>query len=140
MSEAVRGMTFAARGTRYTTRVVQRARELARAGWTAGAIRRILAREFALPRPPSDNTIRAWTEGYRQQRDQRDQRRPEPEPTADLLLALRLEDGLSHTAIAAVIRRFFGQPFTESQVRYRLDALGAPKNHNKARPRQEAAA
>jgi hypothetical protein len=53
--------------------------------------------------------------------------------TPELLLALRVEDGLAYTAIAAVARRFFGEDMTEDQVRHRLYGLGAPKNPNKSR-------
>lgn len=53
--------------------------------------------------------------------------------TPELLLALRVEDGLSYGAIAAIARRFFGVEMSEGQARYRLELLGAPKNPNKSR-------
>lgn len=55
------------------------------------------------------------------------------ELTPDLLIALRLEDGLTYPTIAKVVRRFFGENVTENQVRLQLAKLGAPKNPNKAR-------
>lgn len=57
---------------------------------------------------------------------------PVAEATPDLLLALRLEDGLTYGAIAKVATRLLGEPMTEQQARYRLIKLGAPKNENKA--------
>ena len=50
-----------------------------------------------------------------------------------LLLALRLEDGLSFSAIAAVSRRILGQDVTVDVIRQRLYALGVEKNPNKVR-------
>lgn len=48
--------------------------------------------------------------------------------TPDVMLAMRVEDGLSYMAIAAVARRFFGQDMSEYQVRARLYELGVSKN------------
>ena len=66
---------------------------------------------------------------------------PPAELTPELLLALRLEDGLPYSAIAKVARRFFGErDATEDKVRFRLYELGAPKNPNKARAHERGAA
>jgi hypothetical protein len=56
-----------------------------------------------------------------------------PTATPEVLLALRLEDGLTYGAIAKVAARFLGLQMTEDEARHRLNALGAPKNPNKAR-------
>jgi len=132
------------RQTRHSMRVVARAKELVEAGWTTGETRKLLAQEFSLARLPSATTIRSWTEpGYRELHrtwqlkcSQNRVAAPAPPPSAltpDLLLSLRVEDGLSYSAIAAVVRRFFGEDLTENQVRYRLtERLGAPKNAAKA--------
>lgn len=137
---------------RHTARTVARARELAAAGWYPTGISRILAREFDLERPPSTNTIRCWLDpGFREYhirlnsraRERREGRSSDglPKPsrlTPQLLLALRVEDGLTYGAIAAVARRFCGEEMTEDECRYRLYELGAPKNPNKARPKAAA--
>jgi hypothetical protein len=62
---------------------------------------------------------------------------PPSKLTPDLLLALRVEDGLPYRSIAAVARRFFGEDLTPEGWRYRLHELGAPKNPNKARLARE---
>jgi transposase len=48
--------------------------------------------------------------------------------TPDLLLALRLEDGLSYAAIAKIINRFTGLDLTATQVRRQLHQLGVAKH------------
>lgn len=63
---------------------------------------------------------------------------PPSKLTDELLLALRVEDRLTYTAIAAVARRFFGEELDEDGWRRRLYGLGAPKNPNKSRPRRAA--
>lgn len=65
---------------------------------------------------------------------------PPPDFTPELLLTLRVEDGLQYSAIAAVAKRFYGIDMTVDQIRYRLCALGAPKNPNKTRANQARAA
>ena len=128
-------------------RTVSRARELAAAGWTPVPIGRLLAKEFALSSPPSANTIRCWIDpGYRDyhaELNRRAMRRrrsgsAQVSEPPDVLLALRLEDGLTYPTIAKVARRFLGLELTEYQVRDRLQALGVPKNPNKTRARSTA--
>jgi len=137
------------RTIRHSTIMVARARQLVNAGWTAGETRRLIAEEFGLARLPSVTTIRSWTEpGYRELHRQWQLKcaaKPKPvSPTVpsrltpDVLLALRVEDKLTYGAIAAVVRRFFGEEMTEDQARFRLYELGVEKNPNKTRPRLAA--
>ncbi len=125
------------RTTRHNTRTVARARKLAEAGWTAGEISRLLTQELRLSTPISVTTIRCWVEpGYREQHKEWQRRCMAGETrseTPDILLALRVDDGLSYSAIAAVARRFLGVDLSEDQVRLRLYELGVQKNPNKAR-------
>lgn len=53
--------------------------------------------------------------------------------TEELMLALRVEDGLSYTAIGKVAGRIFGTPMSGERVRYRLAKHGVPKNPAKVR-------
>ena len=62
---------------------------------------------------------------------------PAFEATPKMLLALRVEDGLTYSAISKVAKRFLGLDMTPQQARYRLNVLGAPKNPNKARAARE---
>jgi hypothetical protein len=138
-----------ARGTRHTMPVVRRAVQLHEAGWTPTEIRRRLEEELGVR--PAIGTIRGWVEpGYREfmrrQLNARRARRREaarggtPDPfrvrelSDDVMWALRVEDGLSHEAIARVARRFFAVELSSHGVRRWLDRLGAPKNPLKARP------
>ena len=137
------------RTTRHSTRRVLRARQLREDGWSPRQIRLILAKEFDLPQPPSKTTIRQWTEpGFvemeRRQRAEARARQRRGRPgrflTDELLLALRLEDGLPYTTIAKVARRFYAVDLDPDQLRHRLNRLGAPKNEKKARAQRRRAA
>lgn len=135
------------RQTRHSTALLQRARELVEGGWSTGETARRLALEFDLPQPPARTTIRRWTEpGYAelhkrwQEKCVRGEVRPGRELTDDLLLALRVEDDLTYSAIAKVARRFYSVDLDPERLRHRLYQLGAPKNENKVQAgRKEAA-
>jgi hypothetical protein len=137
------------RGNRYTMTAVRRAVELHEGGWTPTEIRRRLWEELGVR--PAIYTIRGWVEpGFREfQRAQLNARRARkrelarggtpdpfrvPELSDEVMWALRVEDGLSHEAIARVARRFFAVELSSHGVRRWLDRLGAPKNPSKARP------
>lgn len=127
-------------GTHVMTRpqAVQTAQELwadGKGGWTITDIRDYLANEG---QDVSWPTVKSWVnqewwdrrlEGKRQARH--------VDATPELLLALRLEDGLTYTAIAKVAKRFLGVDMTAKQARYQLTLLGAPKNPAKARAARE---
>lgn len=51
----------------------------------------------------------------------------------DLLLALRVNDGLSYAAISKVAARIYGEKLSADQVRDRLIRRGVPKNPAKVR-------
>lgn len=134
------------RQLRHTTALVRRAKELVEAGWTSGQTARRLAVEFELPKPPATTTIRRWTEpGYvelhrswqekcKRRAQEGPARAPDPfELTDDLLLALRVEDELTYTAISKIAKRFYAVDLDPDHLRLRMNSLGAPKNPNKAR-------
>lgn len=139
------------RATRWPLAVVREARLLANGGWTVTEIRHRIERQHG--RMPAETTVQAWIKPGVAERRQRqsaisrnrhriaeDSGKPGPkaarfpsELTDDVLLAMRVDDGLSLNALAAVIARFYGVRLTVGQIRTRLDKLGAPRNENKAR-------
>jgi hypothetical protein len=145
-----------ARTTRYKMTVLRLAAELHEGGWTPTQIRGRLHAELGVR--PAVETIRCWVEpGFREfrrcrlneqaarRREAAREPRPTPDPftvpestvpelTDEVMWALRVEDGLSHEAIARVARRFFAVELSSHGVRRWLDRLGAPKNPLKARP------
>lgn len=48
-----------------------------------------------------------------------------------ILLALRVEDGVQYSALSVIARRFYGFEMTPEHIRYRLCMLGATTNPNK---------
>lgn len=60
-----------------------------------------------------------------------------PAMSVDLMLALRVDDGLSYVAIAKVADRIYGQKLSAWQVRDRLNQQGVPKNPAKVRSAQK---
>jgi hypothetical protein len=133
---------------RYSAQMAARARELHDAGaLSLVEIRSQLIREFGAA--PTSTALHMWVDDAfaeqaraRHRRKQARYRRRDgvaqiiqPGTLTDAdLLALRVEDGLSHQAIVNVARRFYATSLTVWQVRERLAELGAPKNPNKARP------
>lgn len=133
---------------------VQRAIELKAAGWTDLQIAAILERETG--RRPGSMTVRRWTDPDWAQADKERSRRrharlrrakgippryshsPVRELLDEDLLALRRDDHLTYTAISRVLWRFYAVRLSADQVRYRLYALGAEKNANRARPKVAA--
>lgn len=132
----------------YSSRMLARARKLAEGEWQPVEIRQRLVREFGVA--PSLTTIRVWTDDrYAAERRtvQAAAKRRESarrrgvdfrELSDDVLLALRVEDGLTYPAISNVVRRFYAVDIDPEDMRRRLHELGAPKNPNKARVRSAA--
>lgn len=126
---------------RYTAQVAARARELRRAGMTPTEVQAQLGRE--LGKPPALNSIQCWTDPDAEERIRERDRAAKRRARAGKahtsafidrsMLTLRLDDGLSYTAIAKVMRRFYNVDLDAEQVRHRLYKAGAPKNPEKVR-------
>lgn len=118
---------------RHNAKTVSRARELAQYGWSPSEIVGQLHRELGVC--PAVTTVRCWVEpGFAEYRNKHYRSRTKrPTVSDDLLLALRVEDGLSYPSMRLVLKRFCGVDFKEYTLRQKLYELGVEKNEKKAR-------